>query len=145
MSSRGNVILKYGRMVGRMVGKVVCRMVGRMLCRMVGRMVDSWSDSLIHHTSFDFQKIAEGWRENNHETFTTKAIYYSLRGVICRIPENRRSKFIKSEEAFHIRVSNNGYLWSNPVLTLGHDSLCKNCTSVGRCVTKVSRPNFGLT
>ena len=69
--------------------------------------------------------------------FTAKALYYSLRGVICRIPENRRSNMLNSEEAFHIRVSNTGLHWSNPVFRLNYDSLCKNCTPLGSCVTNV--------
>ena len=76
--------------------------------------------------------------EENHKTFTAKAVYYSARGVICQLPENQRSMFAKSQESFHIRVSNNGYLWSNPVLRIGYDSLCTTCTSTESCDTKVS-------
>ncbi|XP_028409030.1 fibropellin-1-like isoform X2 [Dendronephthya gigantea] len=82
------------------------------------------------------KKRGQKWIEDRHGTFTAKAIFYSRRGVICRIPENRRSRFTKSEEAFHIRVSNNGYLWSKAVLRVGYDSFCKNCSGTESCTTK---------
>ena len=84
-----------------------------------------------------FQGTGGRRTENRHGTFTAKAIYYSSRGVICQLPENQRSMFAKSQEAFHIRVSNNGYLWSNPVLRIGYDSLCMSCTDAESCATKV--------
>lgn len=69
--------------------------------------------------------------------FTGKALFYSLRGVICTIQRDRRVNFVKSQEAFHVRVSNDGRQWSNSILRVNYDSLCKNCRSNGYCLKKV--------
>lgn len=44
---------------------------------------------------------------------------------------------LKSLEPMHIRVSNTGDDWSNPIFRMAFDSVCKSCSSEEQCITKV--------
>ena len=70
--------------------------------------------------------------------FLSKATYESHRGVTCEVPRSHDTDVALSD--YHVRVSNDGHLWSQPLPFLILDGLCLTCTARDmRCEIKVGK------